>query len=133
MDIILERMDKQKLKISIFDWIFFLNFAEWYGWNPKGTLPPKNSKEQETWDGRYDSNEGQVVAAQDSKCLAIALQAAIDDSIYESRLEDVYLPLFKALREKYNLKPLIEFDPFEIKNRINALISFCKNNEFYLN
>lgn len=132
MDIELKRVDNQKFKIPICDWIFYLNFADWYGWNPKGTLPPEIYNKKETWSGKYDSNEGQMVSAQDSKSLAIALQAAIDDRSYELKLEDVYFPLLRPLREKFNFKPSSEFDPFEIKSNIIKFISFFKDSEFYI-
>ena len=52
-----------------------------YGWRPKGTCPPPELDFQQLeaeWDGRYLTNDGQIVKAQDALFIAIALEKALD-------------------------------------------------------
>ena len=86
----------------MFNWIFYLNLADAYGWKPKGTLPPENY-DDEVWYGRYDSKEGQIVSEQDAKSLIEALYDAINDKYYEHRMEDAYLPLQSDLQEAFSV------------------------------
>ena len=131
MNIILKRTDNEELTISILDWIFYLNFADWYGWEPQGTLPPKDYNDDE-WDGRYDSNEGQIVSSGDSKALSAALNKAINDRNYEHRVEDVYLPLQSDLSKEFSIDPMGSFDPWQIFEETKAFIAFANGNEFRL-
>lgn len=131
MNIILKRADNVELPISMLDWIFYLNFADWYGWKPQGTLPPVDC-EDDTWDGRYDSKEGQLVSSGDSKALSAALNRAINDRNYEHRVEDVYLPLRSDLGEELSIDPMESFDPWQILEQIKTFISFANGNDIRL-
>src|SRR6185503_1522111 len=56
--------------------------AGMYGWKPEGTRPPSHIDfyELETeWDGRYLTNDGQTVKAEDARSLAAALERSLDD------------------------------------------------------
>jgi hypothetical protein len=74
--------------ISKESWSKILSLARFYGWEPRGTLPPfihnlrQPAYEDGTrapWDGTYLRNEGQVVQADDAFALAVALQMSLDD------------------------------------------------------
>lgn len=132
MNIVLKRRDNEKLTISMFDWCFYLNLADAYGWKPKGTLPPENYDDDGAWHGRYDLKEGQIVSEQDAKALIEALCNATNDKAYEHRVEDVYLPLQSDLREVFSVHSMPEFDPWEILKKIKIFNSFAKGNYFCL-
>ena len=46
------------------------------GWEPKGTLPPKNlsKRDRVAWQGWYDSNDGQFITDDDASKMASALE-----------------------------------------------------------
>jgi len=132
MNIVLKRTDNEELRISMLDWIFLLNFADWYGWKPQGTIPPKDYDDDNEWDGRYDSSECQIVSSGDSKALSAALNKAINDRDYEHRIEDVYLPLRSDLGRELSIDPMGSFDPWQILEQIKTFISFANGNEFRL-
>ena len=70
-------------------WGKLTRIAERYGWIPKGTEYPPFDKRDETreeyergrrpWSGGYDTNDTQVVTADDAKALADALERALLD------------------------------------------------------
>lgn len=64
------------LSIGVHTWTRAYAFAVEGGWDPKGTLPPKHlsRKERAAWPGRYDSNDGQFIAADDASNMAAALE-----------------------------------------------------------
>lgn len=73
-------------------WIKVLMLAQAYGWDPAGTIPPRHMvagdlSRAEQWTGRYDSNEGQVVAAGDAVALADALERALPAVPEESQVQ----------------------------------------------
>ena len=131
MNIVLKRTDNEELCISMLDWIFYLNFADCYGWKPQGALPPKDYDDN-TWHGRYDSNEGQIVSSGDSKAISDALNKAIKDRNYEHRVENVYLPIRSDLGAEFSMDPEDSFDPWHMLEQIEAFISFANGNEFQL-
>jgi len=47
-------------------WSFFLTLAQTCEWRPKGTTKPKSFGFFETWNGSYESCDGQKVTAQDA-------------------------------------------------------------------
>ena len=132
MNVVLKRTDNDELRISILDWIFYLNFADWYGWKPQGTLPPTDYDDDNMWHGRYDSNEGQIVSSGDSKALSAALNKAINDRNYEHRVEDVYLPIRSYLGAELSIGPVDSFDPWHMLEQIKTFISFASGNEYKL-
>ena len=64
-------------------WSRMLCLAMFYGWQPKGTLPPLihnlRGGAPGDWDGTYLRAEGQTVREQDALDLAIALRLSLDD------------------------------------------------------
>jgi hypothetical protein len=63
-------------------WAKALELAQSYGWKPLGTRPPLNIDFYELcaeWDGRYLTNDGQTVKAEDARSLAAALERSLDD------------------------------------------------------
>ena len=71
-------------------WAKALELAQSYGWQPRGTRPPSHLDFHELeaeWDGRYLTNDGQTVGAEDALSLAASLQRSLDD------ISDENLPL----------------------------------------
>jgi hypothetical protein len=63
-------------------WAKALELAQSYGWQPRGTHPPSHLDFYELeaeWDGRYLTNDGQTVSAEDALSLAASLQRSLDD------------------------------------------------------
>ena len=63
-------------------WAKALELAQSHGWKPLGTRPPLNIDFYELcaeWDGRYLTNDGQAVKAEDARSLAAALERSLDD------------------------------------------------------
>lgn len=63
-------------------WAKALELAQSYGWQPRGTRPPLHLdlyQLEAEWDGRYATNDGQTVNAEDALALAAALQRSLDD------------------------------------------------------
>lgn len=63
-------------------WSKALELAQSYGWKPLGTRPPSHLDFYELcaeWDGRYLTNDGQTVKAEDARSLAAALERALED------------------------------------------------------
>ena len=63
-------------------WAKALELAQSYGWQPGGTHPPSHLdlyQLEVEWDGRYATNDGQTVKADDALSLAAALERSLDD------------------------------------------------------
>lgn len=63
-------------------WAKALELAECYGWQPMGTRPPSHIDFYQLsaeWDGRYFTNDGQVVKGEDALSLAAALERSLED------------------------------------------------------
>jgi hypothetical protein len=67
------------LSLGVHTWTRAYAFAIEGGWEPKGTLPPMrfSKKERAAWQGWYDSNEGQFIAADDASNMAAALEKIV--------------------------------------------------------
>jgi hypothetical protein len=67
------------LSIGLHTWTRAYAFAIEGGWEPKGTLPPKrlSKMERAAWQGTYDSNDGQFIAADDASNMAAALEKMV--------------------------------------------------------
>ena len=69
-------------KFSRHSWAKALELAQLYGWRPMGTKQPPHLdfyKLNAEWDGRYLTNDGQIVKAEDALFLAIALEKSAED------------------------------------------------------
>lgn len=139
-------------------WSRILSLAQFYGWQPMGTLPPYlHNLRRPTdarggvngWDGTYLRNEGQVVQAEDAFALALALQVALDDIpdvnperelSMEDDLPEWLSPAEKALirdgLEEHEEMPLgiLPFEYFagDGKQNLTEFILFCMLGEFVI-
>lgn len=149
-------------------WSKALNLAVAYGWTPAGTLTPPHWQDPgfmedagwkviPEWDGGYNTNDGQLVTAEDAKALADALENSLDDipdcempSILkevrmgepneptgEPVIDHLLLSEFaSALPEPLSfIIPNVHLHPFEFfggKNKqcIKQLISLCQKGSF---
>ena len=98
--------DLQNEKGNTFRWNVWgyspvLSLAEVYGWKPKGTvLNNWESGEIETdWDGKYFSNDGQVVTAEDASDMAKALSKALEDIPDKAASKETPEPPEKDLKD----------------------------------
>jgi hypothetical protein len=149
-------------RLSKETWSRILSLAQFYGWQPMGTLPPfihnlrkpiNGGGANGGWDGTYLRNEGQVVQAEDALALADALRQALDDIpdvnpdrelTLEDDLPDWLSPeekglLRKGLRdhgdgqEEFPLG-ILPFEYFAGDGKQNLLdfIRFCQLGEFVI-
>ena len=72
-------------------WAKALELAQLYGWKPLGTRPPAHFDFYELcaeWDGRYLTNDGQTLKAEDARSLAAALERSLNDILDEECAAD---------------------------------------------
>jgi len=135
-------------------WAKALELAQSYGWQPRGTRPPSHLDFHELeaeWDGRYLTNDGQTVSAEDALSLAASLQRSLDDISDENlpldwgsilQLEDD-LPEWLSPEEKEfieeelqdGLLDVMGTSPFEYfagdeKRHLKEFIRFCRLGSF---
>ena len=148
-----------RLKIGRQFWVQALSLASFYGWQPRGTLPPTPSLcillglESEGWNGTYLTKEGQTVTAEDALSLAMALETSLDD-IPDFNIDldrSAKLPKGDSLSEKLSPEEIILIEetpksypldlsgiiPFEYfagdeKGRLADLIRFCRLGSFII-
>ena len=108
-------------------WTRLLSLAIFYGWQPMGTRVPSMTEihgfHDESWDGTYLTNDGQIVVAEDALALGSALEKSLDD-IPDFNLDDYSLDLS-------------EVNPFEYfagdgKGQLVEFIKFCKLGSFLI-
>ncbi|HEY3477183.1 MAG TPA: hypothetical protein VGK56_21385 [Anaerolineales bacterium] len=131
-------------------WSKALELAALYDWKPMGTRSPSHlnlSQLGAEWDGRYLTNDGQTVRAEDARSLAAALERALDDIPDENpRLDwnsvawiDDDLPEWLSPEERDfmeeelqdGLLDILGTSPFEYfagdeKRHLKAFIRFCR-------
>lgn len=74
----------QEIQWTSVYWRLMLPLAEQYGWRPTGTKPPEGVSPEE-WDKSYESNDGQLVTADDASALAEALaRAQVADNLEDA-------------------------------------------------
>ncbi len=104
-------------------WFIVLKITLAYGWNPKGTEPPRGVSKK-SWNGDYLTAQRQRVTSDDAEQLAQALKAAIADIAKVSKTRNVHRT--KALRLvnaywKYGLSDFVGFcrrGPFRITDDV---------------
>ncbi|HJQ13648.1 MAG TPA: hypothetical protein VJ830_02785 [Anaerolineales bacterium] len=72
-------------------WAKALELAQLYDWKPMGTRPPSHLDFYALcaeWDGRYLTNDGQTVKAEDARSLAAALERSLNDISNEKLIPD---------------------------------------------
>jgi len=108
-------------------WTRLLSLAIFYGWQPMGTRAPSMTEihgfHDESWDGTYLTNDGQIVVTEDALALGSALEKSLDD-----------IPDFNL--EAYPLD-LNRINPFEYfagdgKDQVVEFIKFCKLGSFLI-
>jgi hypothetical protein len=67
------------LSLGFHTWTRAYAFAIEGGWEPKGTLPAKRFSQdvRAAWQGWYDSNDGQIITADDASNMAAALEKMV--------------------------------------------------------
>lgn len=135
-------------------WAKALELAGLYGWKPRGTAAPSHLdfyRLGAEWDGRYFTNDGQVVKAEDARALAAALERSLDDIpdedlpidwrtefLREDDLPEWLSPDEKAIIEEElhdGLLDILKTSPLEYfagdeKRHLQALIRFCRLGSF---
>ena len=111
------------ISISIFSWARAYAFAIEGGWDPLGTLPPEHLTEEEkaNWPGTYDSNEDQIITAEDALLMAFALEKMLQT--LEETVETV--DRGSSLWGGYD-QPRDYFAPEGKRKLLEALIRFLK-------
>jgi hypothetical protein len=137
-------------------WAKALELAQCYGWQPMGTQPPSQIDFYQLgteWDGRYFTNDGQTVKAEDAHSLAAALERSLDDIPDEDIptdwnsmfLQDDDLPewlspeerdmidegLQEGLLDVLGTSPLMYFAGNE-KRHLKQFIRFCRLGSFQI-
>ena len=135
-------------------WVKALELARSYGWKPKGTRPPVGLDLYELnteWHGRYLTNDGQLVNAEDARWLAAALEQSLNDIPDENlptdwnsilRWEDdlpewlspeereiIEEELQDGLLDIMGMNPL-EYFAGEEKRHLKGFIRFCRLGSF---
>ena len=135
-------------------WAKALELAQVYGWKPLGTRPPSHIDFYDLlveWDGRYLTNDGQTVKAEDARWLAAALEQALNDipdesiptdwnSIFQSEddLPEWLSPEERAFIEEElqdGLLDILGTNPLEYfagreKQHLKEFIRFCRLGSF---
>ncbi len=135
-------------------WAKALELAQLYGWQPMGTCPPPQYDFYQLnaeWDGRYWTNDGQIVKAEDALFLAASLEESLKDIpdtkvstdwnsefLWEDDLPEWLSPEERALIEEtlheglldiMGVHPL-EFFAGDEKPYLKQLIRFCRSGSF---
>ncbi len=138
-------------------WARILYLAEDHGWKPAGTVSPYDRDDPnseyyfaEPWHGGYDTNEGQLVTAEDASALADALEAAcerIPDQRIRSgehvqvgdlpaSIDDPVVDFLVRTGSEDTMPreflKVYEFFAGDGKTAIKKLIAFCRKGEFRL-
>ncbi len=141
-------------KISRQSWAKALELAQLYGWRPMGTCPPSQYDFYQLnaeWDGRYWTNDGQIVKAEDALFLAASLEESLKDIpdvkvptdwnselLWEDDLPEWLSPeerdlieetLQEGLLDIMGVHPL-EFFAGDEKPYLKQLIRFCRSGSF---
>jgi len=132
-DLINEKGDR--FEFSQWDWGFYLNVAEKYGWQPAGTEAPTGKfgwqpAGTEAWPGTYETSDGQRVSSVDAEALASALQRAMDDPEWVERSREIARARAGAVRiagSAYEVRATVRGDvmPF-----LRDMIAFFRQGGF---
>lgn len=135
-------------------WAKALELAQSYEWKPVGTHPPSHIDFYELcteWDGRYFTNDGQTVEAEDARALAAALERSLSDIPDEEARTDwnsIFqpeddLPEWLSPEEREYIEEELQDGLLDImgtspgayftgneKQRLKQLIRFCRLGSF---
>jgi hypothetical protein len=105
-------------------WTVVLHLAEENGWQPEGTVAPPGVA-PESWDGQYDSNDGQSMSARDAAAFASALERAALDPNRSRTIHQVADRISAMVREAtksdYQIETSASYWP-----AIDDLIRLCR-------
>ena len=137
MGMILKRGDDD-IWVNTFDWGQMLRLAQLYGWQPAGTVLSEedlNDFPDAEWGGGYQTNDWQIVTADDARNMADALERALN-----------HIPAYDALASKRDpvtggialevmeegISPLDWFSGEDSKEYLKKCIEFCRAGEFVI-
>jgi hypothetical protein len=115
-------------------WSMVLELARRYGWKPQGTEPPEGMDDPSTWEGEYESSDGQRVTAADAEALADALTLAVNGP----KLHETVLRMDERDREQVRkqLGPELAAsyvgvkDFQEYRESLREFVEFCRKGAF---
>lgn len=121
------------IKLTYRHWAVMLTRAETFGWQPAGTIAPKDWDGTDEWTGRYDSSDGQLVTDEDAKNLAKHLHGAVVSDQFGLALNDVIQYLEKNI-EASGVKILdaMRVKPAELSDIFSPLLLFLYVGAFYI-
>ena len=123
----------ETIKLTNRHWAVMLTLAETFGWQPAGTLAPKEWHGPGEWAGRYDSSDGQFVLEEDAKSLARHLHGAVVSDQFELALNDVIQYLEKSVEASGRKIPdAMRMKPGEFSNIFSPLLMFLYEGSFYI-
>jgi hypothetical protein len=118
-----------------FAWPIVRKLAQDFGWQPCGTQAPVNwDAELEKigeWDGRYTSNDGQLVTAQDALALGGALEAALASDDFAHRIQGSNRGATEQLRSTC-LSVTLDDEVSTWRKNIEDFVLFCRKGGFRL-
>ena len=116
-------------------WGQVLALAKKYGWEPKGTVIPKDYDSND-WDGNYWHNSGQTVEPKDAVNLAEALEKSLD----HLPAQEIDIPKVEFLMDPITHLPKItNWDNIPLENffsgqrgrgSLESFIDFCRKGSF---
>jgi|SRR5215813_3761197 len=118
--------------VNVFEWGQLLRLAQTYGWMPAGTLLDEPNVD---WNGGYQTNDWQLVTADDARNLADALSRALPSLPADDHaMRDVTDPVTGtiALEDIERLKPRDWFGGDEGRETVQKYIDFCSAGEFVI-
>jgi hypothetical protein len=119
---------------NLFSWAIARRLAEDFGWQPRGTLPPEGwDAEVEKigeWDGRYTSNDGQFVTAEDALALGASLEAALASDVFETRIRSLYAGAVAQIRSGGVSVADPESDAPAWRSSFAEFVHFCRQGGF---
>lgn len=135
---------QEEYGFSVMSWYKLLNLGFMCGWVPAGTLPPTDYDDDEDWDGRYHSGEGQWITHEDALALAASLEGGLDDIPDLDLGEPIRKPLrlgefdlylneeetIEHVTTRYTKNPFEYFSGSQRKARLREFIRFCRRGGF---
>ena len=116
-------------------WPIVRKLAQDFGWQPSGTQPPEGwDAELEAigeWDGRYTSNDGALVAAQDALAFAAALETALASDDFDERIQTLIQEASELLQSPGSTVTLPS-DAATWRKDVEGFAGFCRKGGFRL-
>lgn len=133
MSITLRNPSGSTITISNGHWAVYLTLAQAYGWKPAGTSPSPSLPCGESWGGRYDSSDGQVVIDAEAKLLAQVLHAAAVSPQIETALADVIAHIEQQVENAGTpIPPAMRMSPNDFSKEFSPLLMFLYQGTFVI-